>query len=271
MSHSTATELNPRSPFPYGLSQCLGIEAFHNKSLHLASSEHSFPMLVPSLPTFSTCRWSHLSCSMRDPGSTRSLSEMLGLSIPFPWSSTTRASPKKCSSDVPVNVHCVALWYGLCCLHANSSLRFPCRRTSTWSGSTTRDLRSSQDEFDGFLPIRSIRLCSGVRMSVTHRWHGALKPACESGLGRGCALFAAQTLSLSLKGGPPARSHAVGVFQVAAVHRMCARAAKHVSLLCFLERCICWCQLPGKARRNPLRVGICGLCPLLVLRKLKVT
>lgn len=233
MSHSTATVLNPRSPFPYELSQCLGIEAFHNKSLHLASSKHLLPMLVPSPPMFSICRWSNLSCSMQDLGST-SLSEMLGLSFPFLWFCTTQASKKKHSNNISVNVHRVALGYGLCCLHANSSLRFPCRRTSTWSGSTMWDLPSSQDEFDGFLPIRSMRPCSGVRMSVTYRWHGALKPACESGLGRGCAPFAAQTLSLSQKGGPPARSHAVGVFQVAAVHRMCASAAKHVSLLCFL-------------------------------------
>lgn len=150
MSHSTATVLNPRSPFPYELSQCLGIEAFHNKSLHLASSKHLLPMLVPSPPMFSICRWSNLSCSMQDLGST-SLSEM-GLSFPFLWFCTTQASKKKHSNNISVNVHRVALGYGLCCLHANSSLRFPCRRTSTWSGSTMWDLPSSRTSLMVFFP-----------------------------------------------------------------------------------------------------------------------
>lgn len=95
-----------------------------------------------------------------------------------------------------------------------------------------------------------------------------LKPTCELGLGRGCAPTAAWTRSRSPKGGPCARSHVFGVFQVAAfsLRRMYASAVKRVSLFCFLKRCICWCQLPGRTHRNLLSFSVCGLCPLLVVR-----
>lgn len=143
---------------------------------------------------------------------------------------------------------------------------------SIWFGSTVWEIRSSQGEFNAFFPSKAwgCILGSGCQWQG---WHQILKPSRQSGLGRGCALSAAQTRSLSLEGCPCARSCEFGVFQVAvfSLHQMNPSAEKHVSLLSFAKRCICWCQLPGKTHRNLLSLSICGLWPLLVVRHPKET